>query len=171
MTHVQNPPEPALPHNASSEWLSLAAQIVGLHPRGADTVRHAFAAEVEPGTFCNLQLAHWAGQHSLPLPIMSFGEHFNGPCRRFGCDGEIEALPAREAPPPTDAEAMDWINRFREAGGRFQWMDREREVVWLGVPVDALADVSAMTREITPEMRLRVVSVVAPLLRANGGFY
>lgn len=171
MTHAQNRPDPVLPSDAPSEWLSLAAQIVGLHPRGAETVRHAFAARVEPETFCNLQLAHWTGQEGLPLPIMSFGEHFNGPCRRFGCDGEIEPLPGKDAPAPTDAEALDWINRFREAGGRFQWMDRDLESVWLGVPVDSLADVSALSREITPEMRRRVAAAVTPLLRTNGGFY
>lgn len=75
------------------------------------------------------------------------------------------------APATTDADAMNWINRFREIGGRFQWMHRDQESVWLGVPVEGLADASALSRAITPEMRRRVAAAVTPLLRTNGGFY
>lgn len=70
---------------------------------------------------------------------------------------------------PEDAQAREWIEQYRAAGGRFQWMAPGE--VWLSVPVKSLSAVADLERVITPEMRSRAVALVKPLLDANGGFY
>ena len=182
MTHDQIPePSPArplsefaaeaLPVGAPSDWLDTAVSVVGMHPQAPAALRHAFDAGVNPRDLANVQLAHWAGEEGLPLPILSFGPKAEEPCRRFGCDGEIAPQPVIGSWSPDEARAADWIMRFRAAGAHFQWVRPGEEVVWIGMPVEKLGPAVAMFDALSLAERLTVVAVVKPILRANGGFF
>ncbi len=70
-----------------------------------------------------------------------------------------------------EAEAADWIMRLRAVGGRFQWLQCDRETVWLGAATEGLEEVAALMAALTPSLRLQTVAIVKPILRANGGFF
>lgn len=183
MTHDQNPggsplPLPltrvaadALPVDASAAWKDLALAVVSLHPNAPAVLRHAYDAAVDPLQFANIQLGTWPGQEGLDLPVLSFGPKAEEPCRRFGSQGEIAPQPVFGPWSSEEAEAADWIVRFRAAGGRFQWLQLGDETVWLGAPVEGLEEVTALMDSLTPSARLQTAAIVKPILRANGGFF
>lgn len=70
---------------------------------------------------------------------------------------------------PTDEDVAAWIERFRELGGHFRWINPEDEVVWIGCPV--ASDAATFSANLSPALRLRIVEAAKALLRANGGFY
>lgn len=89
-----NPTNP-LPPSASMAWTELWQSVCRLHRNSNAAVMHAYEAGVDPEQFCGIQLAGWSSDPDQDYPIISIGDHPNGPCRRFGPGGEVDPIQGR----------------------------------------------------------------------------
>lgn len=86
-----NPVNP-LPPAASMRWTDLWESVCRLHPNAGAALLHAYEAGVDPEQFCGIQLHGWSTDPEQDYPILSIGDHPNGPCRRFGPGGEVDPI-------------------------------------------------------------------------------